>query len=41
MTQEPAQEPVELKPLLDYESVRTWIEGLEKHWGGDPVADDP
>ncbi len=41
MTQETAESPIELKPLLDYASVRTWIEGLGKHWGGDPVADDP
>jgi len=21
--------------------VRTWLEGLRKHWGGDPADDDP
>ena len=35
------QEPVRLRPLLEYESVQTWIDGLRQHWGGDPVADDP
>ena len=40
MTTEPA-EPVELKPLLEYPAVRTWLEGLRRHWGGDPLADDP
>jgi hypothetical protein len=33
--------PVELRPLLEYASVQTWIDGLRQHWGGDPVADDP
>jgi hypothetical protein len=33
--------PVELKPLLEYESVRTWLDGLRQHWGGDPANDDP
>lgn len=32
---------VELKPLLEYPTVRTWLEGLREHWGGDPVTDDP
>lgn len=27
--------------MLEYASVQTWIEGLQKHWGGDPVSDDP
>jgi hypothetical protein len=31
----------DLKPLLEYESVRTWLDGLRQHWGGDPLADDP
>lgn len=30
-----------LKPMLEYETVRTWIDGLRAQWGGDPVADDP
>ncbi len=30
-----------LKPLLDYETVGAWIDGLREHWGGDPLADDP
>jgi hypothetical protein len=33
--------PVELKPLLEYGSVQTWIDGLRQHWGGDPLTDDP
>lgn len=32
---------VELKPLLEYPTVRTWLEGLKEHWGGDPATDDP
>jgi len=32
---------VELKPLLEYESVRNWLDGLRAHWGGDPANDDP
>lgn len=31
----------ELKPLLEYRTVRTWLEGLKEHWGGDPATDDP
>ncbi len=31
----------DLRPLLEYESVRTWLDGLRKHWGGDPANDDP
>lgn len=33
--------PIELKPLFEYESVRTWLEGLRQHWGGVPEEDDP
>jgi len=33
--------PVELRPLLEYASVETWLEGLRRHWGGDPANDDP
>ena len=33
--------PISLHPLLDYASVQTWLDGLRRHWGGDPVADDP
>ena len=32
---------MELAELLEYETVRNWLDGLRKHWGGDPVADDP
>ncbi|MEX2481253.1 MAG: hypothetical protein WD928_10360 [Gammaproteobacteria bacterium] len=27
--------------LLKYESVRSWLDGLREHWGGDPQTDDP
>jgi len=37
----PGEAPVELRPMLDYASVQTWLDGLRKHWGGDPVNDDP
>lgn len=30
-----------LKPMLEYDTVRTWLDGLREQWGGDPVADDP
>mgnify|MGYP005838031305 CR=1 FL=1 len=30
-----------LRPLLEYATVRTWLEGLKEHWGGDPANDDP
>lgn len=32
---------VELRPMADYASVATWMEGLQAHWGGDPLHDDP
>jgi hypothetical protein len=32
---------MELKELLEYQTVRDWLDGLREHWGGDPVADDP
>jgi len=35
------EESIELKPLIEYASVATWIEGLRQHWGGDPATDDP
>jgi hypothetical protein len=41
-TQDDAQSAsLELKPLLEYASVRTWLDGLRQHWGGDPANDDP
>jgi len=40
MTEDNA-EALELRPLLEYEAVRTWLDGLRQHWGGDPLADDP
>ena len=33
--------PVALRPMLDYDAVRTWLDGLRQHWGGDPATDDP
>ncbi|MDE3094897.1 MAG: hypothetical protein KGK07_02715 [Chloroflexota bacterium] len=42
MTIDAAEEqPVALRPMLDYASVRTWLDGLRQHWGGDPATDDP
>ena len=32
---------MELKSLLEYATVRAWLEGLREHWGGDPQTDDP
>jgi hypothetical protein len=40
LTPEPEAPALHLQPLLDYASVRTWLEGLRQHWGGDPAADD-
>ena len=37
----PPEPPVELRALQDYASVRTWLDGLRQHWGGDPATDDP
>ena len=34
-------ESLELKAMLDYETVQRWLDGLREHWGGDPVTDDP
>ena len=31
---------IDLKPLLEYDSVRTWMDGLRQHWGGDPETED-
>lgn len=36
-----AEQPLDLRPLLEYVSVHTWLDGLRQHWGGDPVSDDP
>ena len=33
--------PILLKPLLEYVTVQSWIDGLKQHWGGDPATDDP
>lgn len=32
---------LDLRPMLEYASVQTWMHGLRQHWGGDPVTDDP
>ncbi len=37
----PEEQPVALRPMLDYAAVRTWLDGLRQHWGGDPATDDP
>ncbi len=37
----PTESSIELKPLQEYASVRTWLDGLRQHWGGDPATDEP
>lgn len=37
----PADDAAPLRPMLDYASVQEWLDGLRKHWGGDPATDDP
>lgn len=32
---------VELGPMPEYESVKTWLDDLRQHWGTDPLEDDP
>ena len=34
-------ETFELKDMIEYETVQTWLDGLKKHWGGEPATDDP
>ena len=34
-------EVLDLRPMLHYASVQTWLDGLRQHWGGDPATDDP
>ena len=41
MSEASTEQPVELKPLLEYAAVQVWMEGLRSHWGGDPEHDDP
>lgn len=36
-----AEQRIELRPMLDYAAVTTWLDGLKQHWGGDPANDDP
>ena len=33
-------EELELRNILDYETVQIWLDGLRQHWGGDPATDD-
>ena len=33
--------PILLRPLLEYVTVQSWLDGLKQHWGGDPANDDP
>ena len=41
MTDTTPEAPIDLKPLLEYASVSTWLDGLKQHWGGDPATEDP
>ncbi|HZP57048.1 MAG TPA: hypothetical protein VFC53_05785 [Dehalococcoidia bacterium] len=41
MTDHAQTSPLELRPLLEYQSVQSWLDGLRQHWGGDPATDDP
>lgn len=41
MADDATEQPVDLRPLLEYASVREWLHGLQQHWGGDPANDDP
>ncbi|MGR8920519.1 MAG: hypothetical protein ACU85V_12955 [Gammaproteobacteria bacterium] len=34
-------EAPDLRPMLEYDTVRIWLDGLREHWGGDPETDDP
>lgn len=38
---ETTDEQPQLRPMADYASVRTWLDGLRQHWGGDPETEDP
>ena len=29
------------KPITEFETVKTWGEGLRKQWGGDPLVEEP
>jgi hypothetical protein len=29
------------KPITEFDTVKTWGEGLRKQWGGDPLAEEP
>lgn len=40
-THTPPEPAITLRPLTDYASVQTWLDGLRQHWGGDPATDDP
>jgi hypothetical protein len=35
------EQPIALRPMLEYASVQTWLDGLRQHWGGEPATDDP
>lgn len=41
MTQTQEETPVDLRPMLEYATVQVWIDGLRRHWGGDPANEDP
>jgi hypothetical protein len=38
---DPARESADLHTMLEYDSVRTWMDGLRQHWGGNPESEDP
>src|SRR5439155_14073065 len=39
---EPADVAMRLaKPITEFDTVKTWGEGLRKQWGGDPLAEEP
>ena len=29
------------RPIEEYESIRTWRDGLRRQWGGDPLGEEP
>jgi hypothetical protein len=40
MTETTDDQP-QLRPMADYATVQTWLDGLRQHWGGDPETEDP
>jgi hypothetical protein len=29
------------KPIIEFDTVKAWAEGLRNQWGGDPLAEEP